>query len=191
MFKYRVGCRRQPLHKQQDERCRVARRLSDCRLRLQGFQHLVRMIGRLGHLAPVFFYLSIRSDPNRGPNYAHNDLAVHFLLTEGLVLRHNFFFRVAQQGERKIVLRNELLVGGFAVRRNAQNNDVFFLEFTHQVTEFPGFLGSAGCVVLGVKKQDEVFAPEVFQGHLVAVLIRQGECRCRLAFLNCHGNSFP
>jgi hypothetical protein len=28
------------------------------------------------------------------------------------------------------VLRDELLVRGFAVRRNTQNDDVFFLEFT-------------------------------------------------------------
>ncbi len=56
-----------------------ARRISDRRLRLHGLQHLVRMIGRLGHLAPVFFYLPIRSEPNRGPDHAHNDLAVHFV----------------------------------------------------------------------------------------------------------------
>ena len=41
------------------------------------------------------------------------------------------------------------------------------------------------------KEQDNVFTPEVFQGHLVAVLIRQGGCRCSLAFLNFRGNSFP
>jgi hypothetical protein len=28
-------------------------------------------------------------------------------------------------------LRNELLVRGFAVRRDTQNDDVSFLEFTH------------------------------------------------------------
>ena len=103
----------------------------------------------------------------------------------------SFFSGSHSKCERKIVFRDELLVRGFAVRRNTQNDDVSFLEFTHQVTEFLGFLGSPGRVVLGVKEQDDVFTPEVFQGHLVAVLIRQCECRCGLAFLNCHGTSFP
>ena len=159
--------------------------------RLHGVQHLLRMIGRLGHLAPVFFDLSIRSDPNRGPDHAHNGLAVHFLLTERLIPGHHFFFRVAQQCERKIVFFDELLVRGLAVRRNAQNDDVSFLEFTHQVTESLGLLGSPGCVVLGVKVKDDVFSPEVFQSYLVAVLIRQCERRCGFAFLNCHDHSFP
>jgi len=136
------------------------------------------------------FYLSIRSDPHRRPDNARNDLAVHFLFTEGLVLRHHLFFRVTQQREGKIVFCDELPVRGFAVRRNTQNDDVFFLEFSHQVTESLGFAGSPGCVVLGIKEQDDVFSPEVFQGHLVAVLIGQGECRCGLAFLNSHGTSF-
>mgnify|MGYP006899816721 CR=1 FL=1 len=126
----------------------------------------------------------------QGADHVHGLLSVHHLLAEGSVLGHHLFFRVAEQGEWNVVFRDELLVRGFAVRRNTQNDDVFFLEFTHQVTESLGFLGSPGCVVLGVKKQDDIFALEVFQGHLVAVLIRQCECRCGLAFLNCHGNSF-
>ena len=88
------------------------------------------MIGGLGYLAPVLYYLSIRSDPNRGPDHALDNLAVHFLFTKGLVTGHHLFVRIAQQGERKIVLRDELLVRGFVVWRNTQNDDVFFLEFT-------------------------------------------------------------
>lgn len=106
----------------------VVRRLSD--YGLYSLKHLLRMIGGLGHLAPMFFYLSIRSDPNRGPDHARNDLAVHILFTKGLVASHYLFVRVAQQCKRQIVLRDELLVRSFAVRRNTQNDDVFFLEFT-------------------------------------------------------------
>jgi len=106
------------------------RRLSDNKLGLHGRQHLLRMIGRLGYRAPVFYYLSIRSDPNRGSDDALDNLAVHFLFTKGLVASHYLFIRVAQQRKRQIVLRDELLVRGFAVRRNTQNDDVFFLEFT-------------------------------------------------------------
>jgi hypothetical protein len=40
---------------------------------LHGLHHLLRMIGRLGHVAPVFFDLSIRSDPNHGSDHAHSE----------------------------------------------------------------------------------------------------------------------
>jgi hypothetical protein len=41
---------------------------------------------------------------------------------------------------------------------------------------------------LGIKINDDVFIPEILQRYFFSVGIRQGECRCGLAFLDSHVN---
>lgn len=144
------------------------------------------MIGRFGHLGPVFFHLAVRSDPYGGADHAQDGLAVHLLFTEGFVSGHHQFFRVAEQRERNVVFLDEFPVGGLVVRRNAENDGVAVLEFTQKVTESLGFLGSPGGVVFGIKIENHVFPREILQGNLFAVLIGQGECRGFFAFLDGH-----
>ncbi len=75
-------------------------------------------------------------------------------------------------------------VGCPAIRGDTQYDRIEFLEFAIHVTESLGFLGSPGGVIFGIKIDDEVFALEIFQGHLFPVGIGQGKCRCGLAFLD-------
>ena len=120
------------------------------------------MVSCFGDTAPVFFYLSIGSHPHGGPDDAHGDLAVHVLFAEGVVFLHDFFFRIAQQGKGNFERRCEFCMGCFIVRGNSQDSRFDFLEFAVNVTESLGFLGSPGGVVLGVKVDDDVLAPEIF-----------------------------
>jgi hypothetical protein len=52
-------------------------------------------------------------------------------------------------------------MGSFIVRGNPQDSRIEFLEFAVNVTESLGFLGSPGGVVLGIKVDDDVLAPEI------------------------------
>ena len=114
-----------------------------------------------GNFAPVLFHLAVGSNPNGGPDDTHGDLAVHFLLPECFVSRHHFFFRIAQQRKRDVELCCKFCMGCFIVGGYSQDNRIEFLEFAINVTESLGFLGSPGCVVLGIKIDDHVFAFEI------------------------------
>jgi len=52
-------------------------------------------------------------------------------------------------------------MGCFIVGGNSQDNRIEFLEFAINVTESLGFLGSPGGIILGIKVDDNVFAPEI------------------------------
>lgn len=115
------------------------------------------MIPGPGHLWPVFFNLAVRTDPDGGPNDAHNLLAVHFLFSERAILGHHLFFRIAQKGEWNVVFGDELLVRCFAVGGNAHNGRIEFQEFAVKVTESLGFLLSPGGIVFWIKVKYEIF----------------------------------
>ena len=53
---------------------------------------------------------------------------------------------------------NKRLVRCLGIGRNAQDDRTPFLKLTIQVTEARGFLGSPGCVVLGVKIEYHMLA---------------------------------
>jgi len=52
-------------------------------------------------------------------------------------------------------------MGCFVVRGNSQDSRIEFLEFAVNVTESLGFLGSPGSVILWIKVDDDVPAPEI------------------------------
>ena len=94
--------------------------------------------------------------------------------------------RVTQQGKGYVVGSDKRLMRRLGVRRNPNNDRIQCLKLTIQVTEAFGFLGSPGSVVFGVKIKNHMFVFKILQRDLVAFCIRQRECRCWLAFLNCH-----
>ena len=107
--------------------------------------------------------LAVRPHPHGGADDTFGDLAVHFFFAEGLVCFHYFFLRITQKFKRNTELLNKALVGGLTVRRDAQNYDIKFLEFAIYLTESLGFLGSPGCIVFGIKVNDDMLAFEILQ----------------------------
>ena len=119
------------------------------------------MLPRVGDSAPVLFYLAVSSYPNGGSDNTHGDLAIHFLFAESLVFGHYFFFRIAQQRKGDLECCRKFCMRCFIVWGNSQNSRIEFLEFAINITESLGFLGSPGGIILGVKVDDDVFAPEI------------------------------
>ena len=73
------------------------------------------MICCSGYFRPVLSYLPVRADPDGGTDHSLDDLAIHFFLAERSVYCHHLFVWIGQQREGKLVLFDELLVGGFGV----------------------------------------------------------------------------
>ena len=81
---------------------------------------------------------------------------------------------------------DKLFMRCFGIGRNTEDDRTQFFKLTIQVTEAYGFLGSPGGVVLGIKIEYHMSAFKIFERNPPAVRIRQRECRCCFAFLNCH-----
>ena len=121
-------------------------------------------------------------DQEGGPLDPHVLFAVHRFFNPDTVFLHNFFFGISQQIERKVVFRSKLLMGSFAVGRNAEQLDFLLVESVVRVTERTSLERSARRVVFRVEKQHNALALKIRKLYGISVLIFAFEIGCLIAF---------
>ena len=73
---------------------------------------------------------------------------------------------VTQQGEGEMELLRKGGVFFYRVKADPKNRHIFRIILKDSITESFAFVGSAGCVRLGVKPKDHLSPEKFVQGHL-------------------------
>jgi len=79
------------------------------------------------HVLEDVRYFAVRADQESGAGDTHDLLAVHVLFLEDAKLLRDLFLVVGQQGIRQLFFFFKLLLGGWFVGRNAQDNEAGLL----------------------------------------------------------------
>jgi hypothetical protein len=135
---------------------------------------------------PLFDNLALRADNQARADRTLHSFSIHHLLAERLVFFHYLRFRVGQKHERQIKLFGKLVMGINAVFTDTQNYCPGLFHLRIQVAEPASFFGSARGAVLGIKKQDNVFAAIILKRVLLAVIAFQAERRRFLPLQTLH-----
>ena len=94
--------------------------------------------------------------------------------------------RVADQGERKLVLPRERAMTLLAIAADADHIRPRVDELIVRVAKGTGFLSANRRAVFGVEEQHQRTLPqEVSQTNLVAIISRRGKVRCTVAHFKC------
>ena len=96
--------------------------------------------------------------------------AEELFLLDDTVLFADGAVGIAQQGEGKLQLLPELLVGGDAVTAYAQDPGSVRCERCDFITEIAGLPCSLGSVVLGIEKENDGLAFEVFECDFLSLV---------------------
>ena len=129
-------------------------------LPLQSFQNLPRMVARL-HLIEhpgneaVFVY------HHRGAVHAVEEFAVQRFRSPDAIRFEDGFVGIGQQRERKLVFGLEPEVRCRAVGTDAEHLEAALAQRIVVVAQVAGFRCTTGRIVLGIKKQNELFTPEI------------------------------
>ena len=100
--------------------------------------------------------------------------------------RHRLIF-IAQEIVRRFELFFEFLIGILRIATDPQDNRIFLLEVLDSITESVALDRSARGIGFGVPPKQNVLPGERSEIGCLAVLIRQGKCRSRIAnFYECH-----
>ena len=73
---------------------------------------------------------------------------------------HGTGLLIGEQGEGKVVLVDEFVVGGGSVLADAQNGDVVGLQLIPAIAEVAGFLGGAWGVGFGLEVQNNLLSAQ-------------------------------
>ena len=130
---------------------------------------------------------SIGPDQEAHARDALEELSVHGLLFDDLVIARHLLLGVGEQRIGKIVFVFELLLLGWSVSGNAKYGKAGLLELCVCVAEPARLDRSTGSVRFRIEEEDERFPGEVAELHGFAVLVRQFKIRCFRAFFQHFG----
>ncbi len=125
--------------------------------------------------------LAVAIDQERGSVDAHVFLAVHAFFRPDTILLDHVLFGVGNELVRQVELGDKLLVRLLAIGRNSENHNVLVVKFVARITERTRFLGSARCVVFGIKPKHDTFAAVIRELDRITILIAGLEFRCLVA----------
>lgn len=149
---------------------------------LQPLQNLPRMIARL-HLFEHFGNAALLVYHHRSAQHAVEEPAVQRFRPPGAVGFQHCFIGIGQQRERQPVFGFEPLVRRRAVGTHAEHLETLPTQQFVVVAEVAGFRCATGRIVFGIKKQNELFTPEIGEGYWLAVFVYTLEIGSRIARL--------
>lgn len=108
---------------------------------------------------------------HRGAVHAVEEFAVQRFGTPDAIRFEDGFVGIGQQRERELVFGLEPEVRCRAIGTDAEHLEAALAQRIVVVAEVAGFCGAAGCVVFGIKKEDELFTSEIGQCYGLAVFV--------------------
>ena len=148
------------------------------------FRDFLKHFGRVAlrvRLLPHVAYFRVRPNPVRHAHDSEEGLAEKTFHAPRAVDFDGVEVRVRKQRKIQIVLRLEFRLLFHGIRAASQNHRVQLLEFFLGVAKLGRFIRSTGRERLGKKEEDHVFAAEIRERHLLAVIGGQIEFRSPLA----------
>src|SRR4029077_3860253 len=102
---------------------------------------------------------------------------------------HDLVVGIAEQRERQLVLRAELLVGLAVIRRNAEHHGAELLDLAPVIAKAAGLLATPRSVILRIEVQNHLAPAQIRERTLLALPVLEREGGCLLAFLDRHDPS--
>jgi hypothetical protein len=107
--------------------------------------------------------LALRANHKRGSLDSHILPAIHALFLEHAKLLNHGLAGIGQKRKWQLVSIFEFLLGRGLVSGNTQHLRAGAVDFLVCVAEPARLIGSAGCIGLGIEKQDQGFSAIIFQ----------------------------
>ena len=120
---------------------------------------------------------SLFIDDDRGADDAGGFFAVHHFFTVGAIGLVDFEVRIGEEGKVEFVVFAKFLVTLQAVSTDAEHDRIFLFEILLQVAKVAGLNGATGCVVFGVKIQDDLLSFQLTQADLAVRVRFEGKGR--------------